>query len=30
MFPCVAGQVFVRSVLDQFCPDLEGEEEEEF
>lgn len=30
MFPCVAGQVIVRPVLDQFCPDLEGEEEEEF
>lgn len=30
MFSCVAGQVIVRPVLDQFCPDLEGEEEEEF
>lgn len=30
MFTCVAGQVIVRPVLDQFCPDLEGEEEEEF
>ena len=30
MFPCVAGQVIVRPALDQFCPDLEGEEEEEF
>lgn len=30
MFPCVAGQVLVRPVLDQFCPQLEGEEEEEF
>ena len=30
MFPCVAGQVIVRPVLDLFCPDLEGEEEEDF
>lgn len=30
MFPCVAGQVMVRPALEQFCPNLEGDEEEEF